>query len=130
MLASATLGTAGTFLFYTGFIFIGALFVHYLCPETMGLGLEQIDSLFVEGTSCFEVGRGLVVHDPNSRFGYAGMGAVDGSLGGGGGGGGGSGGGSGHRVAATAKLRGYTAIEEDATAGMKAVSPGATSYLG
>eukprot|EP00039_Didymoeca_costata_P023386 m.6924 g.6924 ORF g.6924 m.6924 type:complete len:535 (+) comp3610_c0_seq1:211-1815(+) len=50
MLASS-LDIEGTFLFYAFFTGLGGILVLFLCPETQGMALEQIDDIFKESRS-------------------------------------------------------------------------------
>lgn len=50
-------GTAGTFFFYSGFVLVGGIFVECLCPETKGIGLEEIDLIFAPGNGWRSIGN-------------------------------------------------------------------------
>lgn len=43
------LGTAGTFLLYAGFSFVGLIFIFFLVPETKGLPIEEIERMLEKG---------------------------------------------------------------------------------
>ena len=54
---SEGLGTGGTFFLFTWFSVQCLLFVLFLCPETKGLTLEQIDALFLDAEGWRTIAR-------------------------------------------------------------------------
>lgn len=49
------LGSAGTFLLYAGFSFIGLIFIFLLVPETKGLPIEDIEKMLEKGYRPFSL---------------------------------------------------------------------------
>lgn len=47
------LGSAGTFLLFAGFSFIGLVFIFFIVPETKGLPFEEVEKMLETGfTPC------------------------------------------------------------------------------